>query len=92
MKILLKLIRWILDTTGSIELSHRTNSKPIKSYRVSELTDNQVLERLDTQLKLHINKCLYEKNQITEEMFVKAKQIILTSKSKRDIICSKGQC
>jgi hypothetical protein len=63
----------------------------INSFGRAELTDNKALEKLDIELKLYINKCLYEKKQITQEMFVKAKQIILTSASNRDIICSNGQ-
>jgi len=38
----------------------------------------ETLKELDTQIKLHINQRLFEKGLITEEMYEKAKNIILT--------------
>ena len=35
-------------------------------------------KEIEMELKLHINKRLYEKGLITEEMYIKAKKIILT--------------
>jgi len=40
---------------------------------------SEVMIKLEIELKLHINKKLYERNLITEEMFIKAKQKFLES-------------
>ena len=39
----------------------------------------EAIKKLEIELKLHINKKLFEKGYITEEMYIKAKQIIITS-------------
>ena len=36
------------------------------------------IKRLEIEVKLDINKKLFEKGYITEEMYIKAKQIIIT--------------
>ena len=37
------------------------------------------VKKLEIELKLHINKKLYEKGLITEEMYIKAKQMIISA-------------
>ena len=37
------------------------------------------IKEIEMELKLHINKRLYEKGLITEEMYIKAKKIILSA-------------
>jgi len=37
------------------------------------------LKDVETEIKLHINRRLYEKGLITEEMYIEAKKYILTS-------------
>lgn len=39
----------------------------------------EAIKKLEIQIKLDINKKLFEKGHITEEMYIKAKQIILAS-------------
>lgn len=36
---------------------------------------------METEVKLHVNRRLYQKGVITEEMYVKAKEIILKGKA-----------
>ncbi|MCL2499155.1 MAG: hypothetical protein FWE90_02340 [Defluviitaleaceae bacterium] len=38
-------------------------------------------EAVETEVKLHVNRRLYQKGVITEEMYVKAKEIILKGKA-----------
>jgi len=42
------------------------------------VTKPEAIKELDTQIKLHINQRLFEKGLITEEMYEKAKNMILT--------------
>ena len=39
--------------------------------------DLDAMKKVEIEIKLHINKRLFEKKHITEEMYVKAKQKIL---------------
>ena len=39
----------------------------------------EAMKELEAQIMLHINQKLYEKGFITEEMYIKVKNMILTS-------------
>lgn len=45
--------------------------------------DNEKRREIDMEVKLHINKRLFEKGYITEEMYQKANEIILKGCSKQ---------
>ena len=42
-------------------------------------TNPEAMKKLEIEIKLNINKKLYEKGHITEEMYNKAKQMIISA-------------